>query len=183
MKGLWCDMEEIRRIRLIAMDVDGVLTDGEIIYGNNGQELKAFNAQDGMGITLARRVGLYVALVTGRSSEAVRRRAEELGITSFRQGIANKRESMESILQELGVSREETAFIGDDLNDLSVMTWVGLPVAVANAALEVKQAAAFCTQASGGRGAVREVIERILKEQGLWEKVLAEVAAGARARQ
>jgi len=165
-------MERWQRIRLIAMDVDGVLTDGQIIYGNNGQELKAFNVQDGMGITLAHRAGLYTAIVTGRTSEAVSRRAEELRITVCRQGVTSKREGLESVLQQLGVSPEETVFIGDDLNDLPAMALVDLPVAVANAVVEVKQAAIFCTQAPGGRGAVREVIERILKEQGLWENLI-----------
>ena len=173
-------MEVAKKIRLLAMDVDGVLTNGQIILGNNNMELKAFNVKDGMGITLATKAGLSTILITSRSSEAVRRRAEELGISYFLQGSVDKRGSLMRFLEELQLSPEEVAYVGDDLNDLPPMSIVGLPVAVGDAVDEVKSAALYCCQTPGGGGAIREVVELILKEQGRWEGLVELVRTGER---
>jgi 3-deoxy-D-manno-octulosonate 8-phosphate phosphatase (KDO 8-P phosphatase) len=165
-------METAKKIRLLAMDVDGVLTNGQIILGNNNQELKAFNVKDGMGIALANKAGLKTILITSRSSEAVRRRAEELRISYYLQGSVDKRDSLMRFLLELHLSPEEVAYVGDDLNDLPPMGIVGLPVAVGDAVDEVKSAALYCCHAPGGGGAVREVVELILKAQGRWEALV-----------
>lgn len=164
-----------RPVRLLGMDVDGVLTGGEVIHGSGGLELKQFHIQDGMGITLAARAGIVPAVITVRSSEAVERRAHELGIREVHQGVERKWDRLEEILRRHGIDPEEAAYIGDDLVDLPVLRRVGLPIAVANAAEEVKQEATWVTSRPGGGGAVREVVERILKRDGKWAGVVGEV--------
>jgi 3-deoxy-D-manno-octulosonate 8-phosphate phosphatase (KDO 8-P phosphatase) len=170
--------ERARRIKLIAMDVDGVLTDGAIFLGNNGEELKAFNVHDGMGITLAHQAGLYTAIITGRESEIVRRRGEELKIVDIHQKISNKAECVKGLLEKYKLTLEEVAFIGDDLNDVPLFLLVGFAAAVANATPEAKQHAQFITNAAGGRGAVRELIEYILKAQDKWGQVIDKYIKG-----
>jgi 3-deoxy-D-manno-octulosonate 8-phosphate phosphatase (KDO 8-P phosphatase) len=162
-------------IRVLAMDVDGVLTTGGIIHGTGGVELKQFHVRDGMGITLAKRAGILPVVITVRESEAVRRRAEELKIEEIHQGIHRKWDCLEEILTRRGVDPEAVAYVGDDLVDLPVMRRVGLPIAVADAVDEVKQGAAWVTSQPGGRGAVREAVEMILKRDGKWESVLDEL--------
>ncbi|HPT88700.1 MAG TPA: HAD-IIIA family hydrolase, partial [Bacillota bacterium] len=142
-------MEEAKAIRLLAMDVDGVLTDGGIILGSNGEELKCFNVRDGMGLSLARQAGIRTAILTGRSSEAVRRRAEELQITYLLQGLSDKRDALQSLMVKEGFTPKETAFVGDDLNDLGPMALVGLAIAVGDAAPEVQAAAGYKCRTAG----------------------------------
>jgi 3-deoxy-D-manno-octulosonate 8-phosphate phosphatase (KDO 8-P phosphatase) len=142
--------------------VDGTLTKGEIILGDEGMELKHFDTRDGLGIARACRAGLKVAIITGRVSQAVMTRAGELGVKDLFQGSMNKLEAYESLLKRHNLTDNQVAFVGDDLLDLPVMKRVGLKVAVANASGELKVLADYVTLASGGRGAVREVIDLLL---------------------
>lgn len=173
-------MEQAKRIRLLAMDVDGVLTDGRIILGGDGQELKCFDVRDGMGIALARRAGLKTALITGRSSDAVWRRSDELHCDHCLQGVTDKKAALEIIIRDERISWDETAYIGDDLNDLAPMSMAGLAVAVGDAAPEVVHTAAYHCQAHGGRGAVRETVELILRTQGKWETMVESMKEGTK---
>jgi len=158
-----------RSIELILSDVDGVLTDGGIVFDNQGIETKRFHIRDGMGVKLWRKAGFQFGILTARTSHIVRVRAQELGVSLVRQGFEDKLPTARQIIEELNLTPEQTAYIGDDLPDLAVIQTVGLGVAVANAAHEVKQAADFVTSKPGGDGAVREIIELILKAKGLWE--------------
>ncbi|MGD9486705.1 MAG: KdsC family phosphatase [Calditrichaceae bacterium] len=153
------------KITMILMDVDGVLTDGGIIYTSNGDELKIFNVQDGMGITLAKMGGLKTGIITGRNSELVRRRAEELKFDIISQGSFDKLGPYMDIKKQFNLKDEEICYIGDDILDLSILNRVGFSVAVSNARDEVKASCDYITDAPGGRGAVREVIDKILKRQ------------------
>ncbi len=164
------NFKNIKKIKLLILDVDGVLTDGSIIYFADGDEYKIFNVKDGLGIHLAQRAGIKIAIITGRSSKAVDRRARELDIQLVYQNHKNKIPVYEQIKKDLQLKDEEIAYIGDDLTDLAVMQQVGFSVAVNDAAPDVKVIADYVTEKSGGQGAVRELIEMILKEQGLWEQ-------------
>jgi 3-deoxy-D-manno-octulosonate 8-phosphate phosphatase (KDO 8-P phosphatase) len=155
------------------MDVDGVLTDGKLYFTGDGDELKAFDVQDGHGIAMAQRVGLVIGLVSGRPSNATARRGADLGVTIVLQKPTNKMEMVETVKREHGFANAEIAFIGDELVDLPVLRRVGLAVAVPNAVDEVKRVAHYVTRRRGGDGAVREVVELILKGQGVWEKAIA----------
>ena len=146
----------------------GVLTDGGIWYDNQGVELKSFHIRDGLGIKLWQRAGFRFGILTARTSHIVKLRAQELGIDPVRQGFENKLPVAEEILRELKLEPEQACYIGDDLTDLPVIRFVGLGVAVADAAAEVRSAAHLVTQLSGGRGAVREVIELVMRCQGTW---------------
>jgi 3-deoxy-D-manno-octulosonate 8-phosphate phosphatase (KDO 8-P phosphatase) len=161
-----------RRVELILSDVDGVLTDGGIWYDNQGVELKAFHIRDGLGIKLWQRAGFSFGLLTARTSHIVKVRAQELGINLVRQGFENKLPAAQDILRELRLDPEQACYIGDDLTDLPVIRYVGLGVAVADAVAEVRSAAAYITKSPGGRGAVRELIELVLKTKGRWEDVI-----------
>jgi 3-deoxy-D-manno-octulosonate 8-phosphate phosphatase (KDO 8-P phosphatase) len=161
-----------RKTRLLMMDVDGVLTDGRIIQDGHGHELKVFDVKDGHGIVMAHRAELRTALISGRASETVRHRAEELGIKLVFQNIWNKLEVYERILVDTALAPDEVAYVGDDLIDIPLLRRVGLAVAVADAVEEVKAAAHLVTQRPGGQGAVREVIEFILKAQGHWDRLI-----------
>jgi 3-deoxy-D-manno-octulosonate 8-phosphate phosphatase (KDO 8-P phosphatase) len=165
-------LERARKIRLLIMDVDGVLTDGRIIQDSHGHELKVFDVKDGHGIVLAHRAKLKTALISGRESETITRRAQELGIEIVFQKIWNKLEVYEQILAETRFTHEEVAYIGDDLIDIPLLRRVGLAVAVADAVDEVKANVHLITQRAGGQGAVREVIELILRSQGVWDTLL-----------
>ncbi len=165
-------LERACKIRLLMMDVDGVLTDGRIIQDSLGHELKVFDVKDGHGIVMAHRAQLRTALISGRGSETITQRAQELGIELVFQKIWNKLEVFEKILVETKLAQEQVAYIGDDLVDIPLLRRVGLAAAVADAVDEVKAAAHLVTQRSGGRGAVREVIELILRAQGHWETLL-----------
>ncbi|WP_461480565.1 KdsC family phosphatase [Porticoccus sp.] len=163
-----------RQIRLLLLDVDGVLTDGRLYYGNNGEELKAFNIQDGLGIKLLQKNGIKVGIITGRSSALVARRAKELGIELVVQGREDKLNALNEVLASGDYSLEQIAFLGDDLPDLAVIRRVGLGVAVANASALVATQALWQTTASGGQGAVRELAELILRAQDKLESILAD---------
>jgi len=165
-------LERARKTRLLIMDVDGVLTDGRIIQDGHGHELKVFDVKDGHGIVMAHRAMLRTALISGRESETIMRRAEELGIELVFQKIWNKLEVYEKILVDTGLTHDEVVYIGDDLIDIPLLRRVGLAVAVADAVDEVKAAAHLITQRAGGQGAVREVIELILRAQGHWDRLI-----------
>ena len=165
-------LELCRPIRLILSDVDGVLTDGGIIYSENGWEIKQFNARDGFGIRLWERTGGLFGIVTGRSSNVVKMRADELGAVVLRQGVKNKAEAVDQIAESLGIEPAQIAFIGDDFPDLPAMMRVGLPAAVADATDEIKRKAKWVSRYHGGHGAVRELIETILKAQNRWEAAI-----------
>ena len=160
------------RIKLLLMDCDGVLTDGRLWLMENGEEQKSFNVHDGMGLDLLRRAGLRSGVISGRVSGALERRAHELKIDFLRQGISDKIGAFSEILLEARVDPGEVAFIGDDLNDIPLMQQSELAVAVADAAEETRKAAHFVTRATGGDGAVREVVEIILKAQGRWSEIM-----------
>lgn len=160
------------RIRLLVLDVDGVLTDGSIIYTDGGEEIKCFHVRDGHGIRLLQQAGIVVALVTGRQSAAVTHRARNLQLTHVHQGVRDKLAVLKTLQASLGVSPQQTAVVGDDLVDLSMMQQAGLAVAVADAVMEVKARAHLVTSAPGGRGAVREICELLLKARGVWEELL-----------
>jgi 3-deoxy-D-manno-octulosonate 8-phosphate phosphatase (KDO 8-P phosphatase) len=171
------DAEAARRVRLVIFDVDGVLTDGGIYLGgtSGGErvEMKRFEITDGLGIRFLERAGLRVAIVTGRESEAVRLRAEELQIGECIQNRSTKLPAVRQLLERTGVAWEETAFLADDLVDLPVLRRVGLPAAVANAAPEVKAVAAWTGVRRGGDGAAREFSEALLRARGAWDETVA----------
>jgi 3-deoxy-D-manno-octulosonate 8-phosphate phosphatase (KDO 8-P phosphatase) len=167
----------LRKLRCLLMDVDGVLTDGKLHFTSDGREFKTFDAQDGHGIAMAQRAGLTIGFVSGRPSEATTRRAADLGVQIVLQRPANKMEMVEEIKRAHGYRDDEIAFIGDELVDLPVLRKVGFAVAVPNGTDEVKEVAHYVTGRSGGDGAVREVIELILKAQGSWTKAIAKYMA------
>jgi 3-deoxy-D-manno-octulosonate 8-phosphate phosphatase (KDO 8-P phosphatase) len=155
---------------MLIMDVDGVLTDGKIIYASDGREIKHFNVRDGFGIRLAQRVGLKTAIITARCSEVVAQRSRELEITEVHLNALKKLPAYEKILETHQLNDEQVAYIGDDLVDLPLLRKAGLAIAVADAAPELIQVAHYVTQQPGGMGAVREVVELILKAQGTWQE-------------
>jgi YrbI family 3-deoxy-D-manno-octulosonate 8-phosphate phosphatase len=164
--------DRCRRIELILSDVDGVLTDGGIWYDNQGVELKGFHIRDGLGIKLWQRAGFRFGLLTARSSHIVKLRASELDIDIVRQGFEDKLPTALEIIRDSGLAESQVCYIGDDLTDLPVIRQVGLGVAVADAVDEVRTAAAYVTHLPGGRGAVRELIETILKAKNRWEEAV-----------
>jgi 3-deoxy-D-manno-octulosonate 8-phosphate phosphatase (KDO 8-P phosphatase) len=164
--------DHCRRVELILSDVDGVLTDGGIWYDNQGVELKSFHIRDGLGIKLWQRAGFKFGILTARSSHIVKLRASELGVDLVRQGFEDKLPILHELLKELRLTPEQACYIGDDLTDLPVIRTVGLGAAVADAAAEVRAVAALVTRHAGGRGAVRELVETILKAKGRWEDVI-----------
>lgn len=166
-----------RRVELILTDVDGVLTDGGVVYDNQGIETKQFHVRDGLGIKLWQRASYRIGLITARTSQIVKLRAAELGIDLVRQGYEEKLPAARDIMRQLDLDAEKVCFIGDDLPDLAVMKIVGLGVAVADASPEVKSAAQHVTTLGGGRGAVRETIELILKAKGRWDDLIQKFQA------
>lgn len=168
-------MDKAKDIRLVILDVDGVMSDGRIVIDDNGVESRNFDIKDGMGVVVLQLCGIEVAIITSKKSGAVRHRAEELKIKRFYEGIKKKTEPYEQMLEEMNIHDAQVCYVGDDLVDLAMMRRVGLPVAVGDAVAEVKEAAAYVTTAAGGRGAVREVAEMILKAQDKWDKVLAKL--------
>lgn len=171
---------DARAIKLLVLDVDGVLGDGRILLGPDGQEIKAFHVRDGTGMKYWKRAGNFLAIISGRSSPAVLHRARELDVDVVKQGAKEKLPAYRAVLEELGLTEAQTAVMGDDLPDLPLLAHCALPVAVADAAEEVRAAAAVVTKAPGGAGAVREVVEMILKQAGTWETVLARYRGGGR---
>lgn len=164
-------IENIRNISVLILDVDGVMTDGKIIVDDLGNEMKHFDVKDGHGIKLLMRYGIDVLILTGRTSKVVEHRARDLGVTEYYQGAINKLETFNEILDTKGITEQSVAFIGDDLIDIPVLQRVGFSVAVADACREAKEAASYVTVKKGGHGAVREVCEIILKAQGKWDAV------------
>ncbi len=163
--------DALKKVRLLLLDVDGVLTDGTIIYNEDGSETKHFHVRDGLGIRLLMEAGIGVAIVTGRSSRALLHRCRNLGIEAIYDGVGDKGALIGRIEVRTGVSPEEMAFVGDDLPDLPLMHRVGVSVAVADADPAVREAADMTTALPGGKGAVREVCEAILKARGYWDKM------------
>ena len=159
-------------IEMLVLDVDGVLTDGRIITHNDGSESKCFHVLDGHGIRMWQRAGLKVVWLSGRSSMATSRRAEELQVSYVLQDCHEKLPALKKLLEEVGVPAKSVAYVGDDVMDLPVICYVGFGVAVANAVDEVKECADHVTVRAGGAGAVREVIEHILKGSGRWRSLM-----------
>jgi 3-deoxy-D-manno-octulosonate 8-phosphate phosphatase (KDO 8-P phosphatase) len=164
--------ERAARIKLLLMDCDGVLTDGRIWLFENGEEQKGFHTRDGLGIDLWHRAGFRSGIISGRTSIAVETRARTLGMSFVVQGHENKVRAFAETLAQAGVTNAEVAYIGDDLNDVPLMMQAGLGVAVADAAFETRERAHYLTKAAGGFGAVREVVELILKSQGRWDELI-----------
>lgn len=165
-------------IKLLLMDCDGVLTDGRFWLLNNGDEQKGFHVHDGLGLELWHRAGMRSGIISGRKSTVVEQRARDLKIEFVRQGAENKLHSFEELLTEAGIEDSEVAYIGDDLNDIPLLMRAELAVAVANAVEETRSVAHLVTKANGGFGAVREVIEIILKSQGRWADVTEKYLRG-----
>ncbi|GMT47838.1 MAG: hypothetical protein IEMM0007_1404 [bacterium] len=165
-------LEAARKIKLLILDVDGVLTDGGIILDNEGNELKSFHVRDGHGIRLLIRKGVDVAIITGRRSKVVERRAHELGVKEVYQKCFNKVVAYEQIKETFSVQDEEIAYIGDDVVDIPLLRRVGLPVTVADASGDVRAFSMIVTGNKGGRGAVREITDLILKAKGFWEGII-----------
>lgn len=158
----------LNKVRMLMLDVDGVLTDGRIVMNDRGEELKFFDVRDGHGIKMLIRYGIDVVFVTGREAPVVEHRARDLGVMEVHQKIWNKLELLEEILKNRGLSSDQVAFIGDDIVDIPVLKRVGFAVAVRDAQEEVKNVVHYVTKRKGGRGAVREICEMILKVQGYW---------------
>ncbi len=167
-------IERAKKIKLLILDVDGVMTDGSIILDNEGNEFKRFHVRDGHGVKMLNRAGLKVAIITGRKSRAVEKRAEELGVEEIYQGIFKKSAVYESLLQKYNLSDENVAFMGDDIVDIEILRKAGLSAVPSDAVEEAKKLALFVSTKNGGRGAVREFIELILKSSGRWESVSGE---------
>ena len=165
-------LKKLKHIQLLLLDVDGVLTDGSIIYNDDGSETKIFNARDGFGLKLVMSAGIKVGIVTGRSSQALRHRCDNLGIDLLFDGVGDKAQMLEEIVAQTGIDTEQTAFVGDDLPDLPIMKHAGLSIAVADAHEIVRQKADWTTLAPGGHGAVREVCEALLMAKGVWDEIV-----------
>ncbi|MDD5344087.1 MAG: HAD family hydrolase [Smithella sp.] len=161
------------KIKLLILDVDGVMTDGSIIMDDEGRESKSFNVLDGHGLKMVQRYGIRVAILTGRQSKVVEYRAKDLGITDVYQGALNKKEVFEKIIGKHKLSADEVAYLGDDIVDIPVLKRVGFSAAVADALDVVKKSVNYVTKNKGGHGAVREVCEMILQAQGKWPEVEA----------
>lgn len=164
--------QRMQGIQLILSDVDGVMTSGGITYNNEGVETKTFHVRDGLGIKLWQRTGYRFGVITARSSHIVKLRMDELKVDLVRQGAENKRDIADAILNEMGLNSEQVCYIGDDLTDLALISSVGFGVSVSDGADEVKKAAHYVTKSRGGHGAIRELIEMILKSQNRWQEML-----------
>lgn len=165
-------LAKAKKIKLLLLDVDGVLTDGRIIYDSHGADMKLFDVHDGLGVYALKRAGIPTILITAKGSKAIKPRAKDMQVASVFENIFPKTSVLAEILKKYNVSREQVCFVGDDLVDLCLMRKVGLPIAVSNACQEIKQASLYITLKKGGRGAVREVAEFILKSQGKWKDIV-----------
>ena len=170
-------MQKAARVRLVIFDVDGVLTDGSLYLGDDGQEYKAFHSRDGHGMAMLQESGVVVGIITGRTSQVVRLRMESLGVRHVHQGQRDKRSAYEQMKADLGLTDDEVAFVGDDVVDLPVMSRVGLAIAVQDAHPAVKQHAHWQTPSRGGRGAARDVCELLMEAQGTLGPALARYLA------
>ncbi len=164
--------DKVRKVKILLLDVDGVLTDGRIIYDSRGSDMKFFDVHDGMGVHLLKRTGIPTILITAKGSKAIKPRARDMQVDAVFENITPKTRVLDKILKKYKITSDQLCFVGDDLVDLCLMKRVGFPVAVVNAAHEIKRAAVYITNRQGGRGAVREVAELILKTQGNWEKAI-----------
>ena len=169
------ESDKFKNIKLLLLDVDGVLTDGSIIYHDSGEQTKIFNSKDGLGILLLIRAGIQVGIVTARKSPALKHRCDNLGIELLFEGVFNKASTLKQIAGKTGISPEQTAFMGDDLPDIPMFRSVGLGIAVSDAHERVLKEADHITRAKGGAGAVREVCDTILKSKGFWDRVIEEL--------
>ncbi len=165
------------RVKLLLLDVDGVLTDGRLYYTSEGEEIKVFHVRDGLGIKLAQRAGIRVGVISGRKSQALLKRLEELQIEEIHLGHNQKLPLLEDLIKGLSLDFEEIAFVGDDYVDLPILKRVGFPVVVKDAPEELKKHALYITKAKGGEGAVREVVELLLKLRDQWEEVIKDYYA------
>jgi 3-deoxy-D-manno-octulosonate 8-phosphate phosphatase (KDO 8-P phosphatase) len=166
------DATRLRRVSLLVLDVDGVLTDGRIQFDSSGREVKVFHVHDGAGIAYFRKSGGKIALLSGRSSDCVSERARELGIEDCLQGHLQKVGPYEGLLKKHGLTDDAVCYVGDDLTDLPLLRRAGFSVAPQNARAEVRRVASYVTRARGGEGAVREVVELLLRSQGKWEAMV-----------
>jgi len=166
--------KRIEKIKVLALDVDGVLTEGKLIFDGQGRELKSFNVQDGFGIVILKRTGIKTAIITAGNSKVVKVRADYLNIDKLYSGAYPKILSYEKMLKTFCVKDENVCFVGDDLADYQILKRVGFSVTVPNAVSEIKKVASFVTKKEGGDGAVREVIEIILKIQGKWQQAISQ---------
>lgn len=165
-------LNKAKKIKFLLLDVDGVLTDGRIIYDSRGHDMKFFDVHDGLGVYCLNRAGIKTILITAKGSRAIKPRARDMAVEAVFENILPKSAVLEKVMKKYGVSGDEICFMGDDLVDLSIMKRVGFPVAVFNACSEIKRASSYITFREGGRGAVREVAELILKSQGVWQEIL-----------
>ena len=165
-------LEKAKKLKLLILDVDGVLTDGKLFFDNEGNEYKSFHARDGHGIKLLRQTGVEVAVISGRKSNSVALRMKNLGIMHVYQGYENKQAAFNEIIKNTGITSEQVAHVGDDLLDLPIMIRVGLAIAVCDANFAVKERADWCTTLPGGQGAVREVCDFIMQAQGHFDEIL-----------
>jgi 3-deoxy-D-manno-octulosonate 8-phosphate phosphatase (KDO 8-P phosphatase) len=163
-------LEKAKKIKLLLLDVDGVLTDGRIIYDSRGRDLKLFDVHDGLGVYLLKKAGIPTILITAKGSGAIKPRARDMRVEAIFENISPKAAVLDKILKKYRVNAEEVCFVGDDLVDLCLMKRVGFAIAVFNACPEIKQTSHYITLKEGGRGAVREVAELILKAQGKWQE-------------
>jgi len=164
-------IEKAKKIRLLVLDVDGVMTDGRIYYGNYGDELKAFDVKDGFGVVLLKRARIDTAIITAKKSKIVRIRARDMGVARVFENSSSKLKILNKLARKYRITLDEVCFIGDDLLDIPVLKNVGLSVTVPQAVEEVKAVSFYVTKANAGRGAVREICELILKSQGAWEEI------------
>jgi 3-deoxy-D-manno-octulosonate 8-phosphate phosphatase (KDO 8-P phosphatase) len=170
------------RIELLLMDVDGVLTDGTLFYvpvaGGSVVEAKMFDVRDGAGLVLLRKAGIKTGIISGRSSPALAQRAKDLEVDFVYQGLGEKKlEAFEEVLEKTGIPADRICYVGDDFQDLPILKRVGFPIAVANASSEIVPRVAYVTRAPGGRGAIREVVELILKAQGKWDELMRKMGS------
>lgn len=166
-------LEKAKKIKLLLLDVDGVLTDGRIIYDSEGRDLKFFDVHDGLGVYLLKKGGIPTIIITAKNSSAITPRARDMQVEEVFADVSPKLKVLPQILEKYKVDAEEVCFVGDDLVDLCLLKKVGFPVAVSNASQEIKEAACYITDKRGGRGAVREIAELILKSQGKWQDIAA----------
>jgi len=165
-------VERARKIKILLLDVDGVLTDGRIIYDSKGRDSKFFDVHDGLGVYVLNKAGIKTIIVTAKSSGTIKPRARDMRVAEVHADVSPKSAILDKVMKKHKVTPEEVCFMGDDLVDLGLMKIVGLPIAVFNACPEIKQAASYITVRHGGRGAVREIAEIILKAQGKWEDII-----------
>ncbi|RLB99007.1 MAG: phenylphosphate carboxylase subunit delta [Deltaproteobacteria bacterium] len=163
---------KLSNIELLLLDVDGVLTDGSITYSDSGEQIKSFNSKDGLGLRLLMDSGIKVGIITGRKSNALKHRCQNLDITLLFDGVGDKLKALDSITSQTGIALKKMAFAGDDLIDLPVMKKVGISFSVCDASSDVKNHSDIVTRQKGGHGAVREICETILKAKGLWDNIL-----------